>query len=194
MAQRYKQGEVVTGKGGQTYVFLGGDDRDKANFKPVGMIEAHDITTESAFKPPSEAIRSLATGTLAAPVSGIAGLAGTVVPGEAGQGAQWAETVRNKLIYQPETPEAARILRTVTAPFEWLSEKARATGGAITDVTGSPMAGTATSTALEMAPALIAKGLKGPVARSKGAQELDLAGRTADAMRKNETWTMAKEA
>ena len=109
------------------------------------------------------ATASLATGAVAAPVSGIAGLFGAAVPGPTGQGANVAAKVGEALTYQPQSPGAQKIAETATAPFRWLSNLAEQAGGAVTDVAG-PTAGTAANVAIQAIPAVIGKAAQKPTA------------------------------
>lgn len=49
----------------------------------------------------TEIAAQMATGAVAEPVAGLAGIAGSVMPGEGGQSAQWIEKTREALTYQP---------------------------------------------------------------------------------------------
>ena len=51
---------------------------------------------------------SAITGAAAEPAAGLAGIAGAVLPGEEGQGADWVEGVRDALTYQPKQSQVKR--------------------------------------------------------------------------------------
>lgn len=102
-----------------------------------------------------EAVASLGTGAVAGPISGYAGILGSVLPGPQGQGAEWAKNVQNALTYQPRTDMGKRSLNAVTYPFQKLSELADKAGGAVTDKTQNPLLSTAANAAVNMAPALL---------------------------------------
>lgn len=114
--------------------------------------------------PQFEAGGSIASGMVSGPLAGISGLAGTVIPGPQGQGADWAHRVQNAMTYQPRTEGGKAITGAVAAPFELLAKGADAAGQFTTDVTGSPMAGTAVNTMIQGAPMAVGKVLpKAPV-------------------------------
>lgn len=98
-----------------------------------------------------EAAASLASGTYAGPMSGYAGIAGAVLPGPKGQGADWQRQAQEALTYAPRTDMGRRTTEAVSYPFVKLSELAERAGGAVTDVAG-PVAGTATNVALNAIP------------------------------------------
>ncbi len=58
-----------------------------------------------------EPAATMASSMIAEPVSGLAGIAGTLLPGEQGQGARWVEGVQNALTYQPKTQQGMQGLR-----------------------------------------------------------------------------------
>lgn len=98
---------------------------------------------------------ALGSSMVAGPVSGLAGLVGTVLPGHEGQGADWTRKVGQALTYQPRTQGGQRAMQAISYPFEKLAEGADYAGGAVTDVTGSPAAGTAVNTAIQAVPAYL---------------------------------------
>lgn len=98
-----------------------------------------------------EAAASLASGTYAGPMSGIAGMVGAVLPGPQGQGADWQRQTQEALTYAPRTEMGRKSAEAAAYPFVKLSELAEKAGGAITDVAG-PEAGTATNVALNAIP------------------------------------------
>lgn len=95
----------------------------------------------------------LGSSMVAAPAAGLAGIAGALLPGEAGQGARWTEAVQQALTYQPRTESGQRTTAAVNAPFEWLSRQADRAGGAVAEATDSPLAGAAVNTGIQMLPA-----------------------------------------
>ena len=68
--------------------------------------------------------------------------------------------VSEALTYVPRTKAGQVVTGAVAYPFEKIAEGAEAVGGAVTDTTGSPLAGTAVNTAIQAAPMLIGKGAK----------------------------------
>lgn len=51
----------------------------------------------------TEALGSIGSGIVAEPVAGLAGVAGAILPGEQGQGAQWVDKTRQALTFNPRT-------------------------------------------------------------------------------------------
>ncbi len=115
----------------------------------------------------AEAVATLASGAIAAPVAGIAGISqaitNAVVPGQISAGDR-VEQVQDALTYHPRSATGHNVAKTVATPFEYLAKKADEAGGKVTDVTGSPMLGAEVNTAIQSAPALVLKALS-PVAR-----------------------------
>ena len=126
---------------------IGLDTRPKTD-KVVGAIIA-----------PSEAAATLLTGAAAGPIGGLAGIAGTVLPGPQGQGAAWAQKVQQALTHEPRSPEGAAVVDVVTKPFQWLAQGAHKAGEMVNESTDSPMLATAVNTALQAAPAALSRGV-----------------------------------
>lgn len=105
----------------------------------------------------AEAGLSLASGAIGSIPAGLAGIAGTVLPGPEGQGADFVRKVQEATTYQPRTPLGRKMVEVATYPFEKLAEGADIVGGKVTDVTGSPAAGATVNTAIQAAPALLGK-------------------------------------
>ncbi len=143
-----------------------------------------------------DATASVASGAVAAPVSGLAGIAGAVLPGPQGQGADWQQKTQQALTYQPQTQGGQQIVNAVSAPFAALAGKADQAGGAVTDATGSPALGAATNAAVQAVPAVAGKVLgrarptiEATIARRKQAYD---AKASRDSV-KNETWRRGAE-
>ncbi len=103
---------------------------------------------------------------VAEPLSGLAGLAGTVLPGQQGQGADWVRRTQDFLTYQPKTEEGKAgtqalgdsFVGDIGRGFVALSEGA---GDTVYDVTGSPaLAAAAYSAPTAVLEALGLKGLR----------------------------------
>lgn len=110
-----------------------------------------------------EPIVSLATGALAAPVSGIAGVS-TAIANDLGltknQPGDVVRSVGNAMTYQPRTTGGQNAMKVIGAPFEKIAEGGDYAGEKVADVTGSPMLGALTNTAVQtVGPALIGKGI-----------------------------------
>lgn len=99
---------------------------------------------------------SLITGAGAAPIAGLAGIAGAVLPGPQGQGADWVGKVQNALTATPQTPEGQATLNAVTKPMQWLEAGADKAGGLVTDKFG-PALGAGVNTAIQAIPAVVSK-------------------------------------
>ena len=104
-----------------------------------------------------EATAALGSGSIAGPVSGFAGMLGSVLPGPQGQGADWTRRVQEAMTYQPRTAGGQGYTNVVTAPFEALAHGADAAGGWVAEQTGSPAAGAFVNTGLQAAPMVLGK-------------------------------------
>lgn len=110
-----------------------------------------------------EPAMQMATGAVATPLAGLSGIAGSLIPGEQGQGARWTENVQNALTYQPRTAGGKLGSRIVNYPFEKLAQGADYLGGGAANLTGSPAVGAAVNTTVQSLPALLLKGRGKPV-------------------------------
>lgn len=86
-----------------------------------------------------EGLAHTATGMAAAPLSGFAALAGSLLPGPQGQGADWQQRVANLFTYQPKSPEGEASARVLTAPGRWLGAAGNRVGEAVTDQLSSDL-------------------------------------------------------
>lgn len=126
-----------------------------------------------------EAALGLASGAVAAPVAGLAGMVASAIPGlPEGTGANVVNRVSDALTYSPRTQMGQNIVKTASVPFEWLAKQADTAGGAVTDVTGSPAMGAAANTTIQALPLALTAGAAkmGPV---KGPSPQAIAGREA---------------
>lgn len=122
--------------------------------------------------PAAELVAHAATSSVAAPLAGLAGIAGTILPGPQGQGANWVEGVQQALTYQPRT-EAGQAVQKAGSFLPGLIEKGADVAGQVaSDVTAKlpgplasagPAVGAAVNTAVQMAPALLLRGPAGKV-------------------------------
>lgn len=125
-----------------------------------------------------EAALAIGTGAGASSLAGLAGIQEGLRTGAApGAAAQRVQDVQQQLTFQPRTPEGQAALGGVARAFEPLEVAARRAGEVTTDVTGSPLAGTAVSTAIEAAP--MGAGVRGaprglPGARTQVPRQLDI--------------------
>ena len=99
-----------------------------------------------------EVPRALIQNTAAQIAGGYAGIAGSLLPGPAGQGARWSEKVQQKLGgYEPPSAAGKTVMNVLAAPAEYvISPTAEAVGGAVANV--SPAAGAIVKGAIEAAP------------------------------------------
>lgn len=133
---------------------------DELERRAAGSAQASAVPESMGAKigePVANTLATLASGGLAAPISGIAGLAGAVLPGPEGQGADWVRKTQDALTVAPQTKASATLTDIATKPLQWLAKGADAAGGAIADATGSPAAGAALNTGIQLAPALLGK-------------------------------------
>jgi len=121
-----------------------------------------------------EPMVTMASGALATPAAGIAGLAtgaaqalgvdkvpliGSLVPKE--NPADVVRGVQSRFTYQPQTQGGKDALSVIGAPFEALERVTDEAGGRVADMTGSPGYGATTKAALSIIPAmLLSKGAK----------------------------------
>lgn len=141
---------------------------------------------EDGFKEFVEPILTMATGAIAEPIAGLAGIAGTVLPGEEGQGAKWIDLVRDKLTVQPESDEGKQTLQElgqVIEPVAGALDKTKTALGDFTyELTGSPTAAAAAATTPEALLALLA--IKGMKAAKATTELVDEAGKPTKVLRR----------
>lgn len=105
-----------------------------------------------------EAALTLGTGAAGAVAGGFSGL-GTIATNALGltntPPEERVRQVSEALTYEPRTKAGQAISEKVALPFEMLAKGADIAGGKVTDVIGSPVAGTAVNTAIQSLPMLI---------------------------------------
>lgn len=89
--------------------------------------------------PGAEIAATLATGAVAEPLAGLAGIVGTILPGEPGQGARFVEKTREALQYQPKTEGAKEILGAVGKVAEKIPDVGKKLGDFTFELTGDPL-------------------------------------------------------
>jgi len=112
----------------------------------------------------AEPVTTLATGLVATPLAGIAGVLQGLKNKVAGGGMPAEDRVaqvQQALTYQPRTEAGKVTTAGVQYPFEKLAQLGRFAGGKTADATGSPAAATTVDTAIQMAPALFLRGKVG---------------------------------
>ncbi len=118
------------------------DEKPKAKPQPLPMMPGAGV---------GDAAASIASSMVAAPVSGLAGLAGAILPGPPGQGADWVARTGNALTYAPRTDIGKAATAIVGYPGQKLAEWGDKAGGATADRYG-PLAGSAVNTAIQSIP------------------------------------------
>lgn len=82
----------------------------------------------------TEAALALGTGAIGGVTGGLAGIAGTILPGPQGQGADWTQRVANAVAYEPRTQQGQQMTRIVGYPGEMLSKAGDYLGGGTADL------------------------------------------------------------
>lgn len=124
-----------------------GDIFDKVASSKGSMVKDIALTPVGAL----ETLASQLGGFVTAPVAGLAGLAKTITSGPEA-GAKTIEDIQNYFGYRPQTVSGQAANELVGKGMETLvTRPAQIAGGIVTDLTGSPLAGTAVQTPLEMA-------------------------------------------
>ena len=105
-----------------------------------------DVTLRELVEP----VATLATGAIAEPLAGIAGIAAGLVPGEEGQAERAVEATREALTYMPKTERGQEILSEVGGLMkpvaEFVGGLEKKFGDTVFDATGSPTLAAAATT------------------------------------------------
>jgi hypothetical protein len=131
---------------------------DGAKPAQSGLARAEDTSLEGGLR---ETAANLATGAIATPLAGIAGLGAATLKGMGVTSTDPADVVRNvqsALTYEPRTTAGKVGVQIATYPLRKLAQGADYVGGKVADVTGSPAAGAAVNTVLQAAPMVLLKG------------------------------------
>lgn len=106
-----------------------------------------------------EALGTIGSSIVAEPVSGLAGIAGALLPGEEGQGARWVKSTQDALTYQPKTEMGQKTIGAIgetLAPIgEIIDGASKKLGDKAYAATGSP----ALAAAAYSAPTALMEGL-----------------------------------
>jgi hypothetical protein len=142
---------------------------------PEWLARANDVgasflkNTQGALAEPAAQI---ASGMIATPVAGLAGMAQGIknfIPGFEGMpAADRVRQVENAITYEPRTTAGNAVSGVVSYPFAKLAQFGDWAGQKTSDLTGSPAAGATVNTAIQLAPAALFK-LRG-VRGASGAQ------------------------
>lgn len=76
-----------------------------------------------------EVAGTIVSGIVAEPVSGLAGIAGGVLPGPQGQGVDWIESTREAMTYQPRTETGTQYLQNIGKGIEYIDNLPRGVAG-----------------------------------------------------------------
>lgn len=117
----------------------------------------HPIAT-----PATEMAAHIVTSGVASPLAGLAGIAGSILPGPQGQGANWTEGVQQALTYQPRTSGGEALQKLGGFLPGLIAKGADAVGQPVANALG-PAAGAAVNTGVQMLPALLLRGRAGKV-------------------------------
>lgn len=104
-----------------------------------------EMTLDEKAKGTAGLLGQMAAGAIAEPIAGLAGIAGAVLPGEEGQGAEWVRNVQEALTPTP-SEETQRVGQAVS---EYIPDVAGYIGGQVLEATGSPELATIAHTAPE---------------------------------------------
>ena len=110
---------------------------ENASWQNAPLVEATPPMRGSATAGLIETGLSAATGLGASAVGGLAGLVGTVLPGERGQGARVSRYIQEAGTYQPRTQQGQAMTSTLALPFELAAEGT----GRLGEFIGGPAAG-----------------------------------------------------
>ena len=107
-------------------------------------------------KTAGQVVRSLVQNPLAKIIGGYAGIAGSVLPGAEGQGADYAKRVEDYLGYNPEyTADSKKVLGVLNAPSAALSKYVARPAGEFLAENVNPATGAIVQGAIEAAPAAL---------------------------------------
>lgn len=162
--------EGTTPQQAESFAFENFNKKEGSAFNQPDPVK--DAINKSPTAGLGDAALALGSGAVAGPLSGLAGIAGTVLPGPKGQGADWVNKTQDALSYEPRTEIGKGITKAVTYPFQKLADVADTAGAATADKTGSPAAGAGVNMALQSVPLIL--GRAAPVGDAAG-----LARRTA---------------
>lgn len=147
-----------------------GDLANETSFgkRALDTVKNYGAAQVDALKGGLDTAASLGSQAVATPLAGIAGAVTAplgFLPGMEGVGARNVERVMNNPVtrfFQPRSDVGKAAAENIANPFTWVAGKADQAGQAVADVTGSPLLGTATSTAIQAVPVLLSKGSRTP--------------------------------
>lgn len=106
-----------------------------------------------------EAALSIGSAALAEPVSGLAGLVGTALPGEEGQGAKFVQSVGDAMTYEPMTEKGVDYMRKVAEILQPVGEVIQGASQNLGDKAYSATGSPALAAAAYSAPTALLEGL-----------------------------------
>lgn len=132
---------------------------DEAVKRGLVAPQKNDSFTANPVASIAEAGASLATGAVATPIAGLAGIAqaakNVVSPGMSA--ADRVRQMQEMLTFEPRTKGGKTAAGVVAYPFEKYAEGADIVGGKTAEITGSPAAGAAVNTAIQSVPLILGK-------------------------------------
>ena len=178
--QENDAGELRAKIGGQWVRVADAQENDAGQFRVMRLAQSAAPAMSKAATPTEnprsiknmigaavEPNLALLSGALVSPLAGLAGIAGSLLPGKEGRGAEWVRGVE-KGIYRPQTEGGINAMKAIGAPFELIAEGGHRAGGAVSDIAG-PAAGAGVNAALQALPMLFgAKNLKLPEVPASG--------------------------
>lgn len=141
---------------------------DLATAKPVAPAHKPGLfrsIVSSQFAVP-EAALALGSGSVAAPIAGLAGIGQGIrnlFPGEGMPAGDRVSQIQEAMTYQPRTQAGQAVTNVVAYPFEKIAQGADWAGGNVAEITGSPALGAGVNTAIQFAVPSILKGVRAPV-------------------------------
>jgi hypothetical protein len=103
----------------------------------------------------TEPLMAMGSGMVAAPASGLAGIAGSVLPGPEGQGAAWTQKVGKALTYEPKTTGGKNAMKAFNFAPEQLDKLATRMADRVADHGGSPAESAFIKTLIEGVPLIL---------------------------------------
>jgi len=125
----------------------------------LGILRSKFSSEANKYIGAGEALGTIGSSIVAEPVSGLAGIAGALLPGEEGQGARWVKATQDALTYQPKTEMGQKTIGAIgetLAPIgEIIDGASKKLGDKAYAATGSP----ALAAAAYSAPTALMEGL-----------------------------------
>ncbi len=120
-----------------------------------------EMTVPEKIKGTAGMVSQMITGAIAEPIAGLGGIAGSILPGEQGQGAEWVKNIQEALTPTP----SEETIKVGEAVSEYMPDISGYIGGQVLEATGNPELATIAHTAPEALMQWL--GLKAPSIASK---------------------------